>query len=1232
MTDATAVRLRIELRGDVVNSMPHSPFGSAGGRASSPCRMALAAAYRAPEPTCVPPLIDEARISPGLGANITNLACKLVRQVRAEQAHAFSVEALMKEFSLSSREGVALMCLAESLLRIPDWQTRDLLIRDKLSGSDWRAHIGASPSWFVNASAWGLMLTGKLVATHSEPGMAAALTRALARGGEPIIRQAMDLAMRLLGRQFVTGQTIEEALHHARPFEARGFLYSYDMLGEAAVTEADAVRYMASYRHAIEVIGAAQRGTGVYDRAGISVKLSALHPCYSYTQMPRVRGELYPRLRELAGLASRYGIGFNIDAEEADLLEPSLDLLEALTADSSLGDWQGLGFVIQAYQKRAPYAADYLLELAERSGRRLMIRLVKGAYWDSEIKHAQIDGLAGYPVYTRKAYTDVCYLACAKRLLARRDLVFPQFATHNAHTLSAVYHLAGADFKTGDYEFQCLHGMGEPLYGHVVGAVNLNRPCRVYAPVGTHETLLAYLVRRLLENGANSSFVHQLADASIPLEELIADPIKEAQSHGGAAHPKIVLPSDLYGSERRNSKGLDLSDATTRATLQQEIEESRAACFEAAPILASPPETDLARKAVHNPADHAEIVGYTRDATPHEIEAAMASAAEASERWGQTGAAERAAILDRCGGLIEQSMARLCTLLVREAGRTLPNAISEVREAADFCRYYGSQARALDARHKPLGPAVCISPWNFPLAIFTGQIAAALAAGNPVLAKPAEQAPLIAAEAVRLLRKGGIPREVLQLLPGAGATGAILVSDPRTQAVLFTGSTETARSIQRALASRGNIPFIAETGGQNAMIVDSSALPEQVVGDILASAFDSAGQRCSSLRVLCLQDSIADGVLGMLKGAMAELQLGDPVQIETGVGPVIDTEAQAALNAYIAAHKKSILFQVPVTAACAMGTFVSPTLLEIRSIGEVTHEVFGPILHVVRFERKGLERLIEGINATGYGLTLGIHSRIDETINFITSRAHAGNIYVNRNMIGAVVGVQPFGGEGLSGTGPKAGGPLMIRRLLRAGAPPKLDGTRDETKLDTFRAFMGWARAGAGGLLAGQARTELAALFKLYLETSPLPVEMALPGPVGEANRLRFLPRGRLLGIARTMTDTLHQFGAALATGNRLLLADGENLAPLKQHMPDPLRPHVEFLSHWQSASFDAVLLSDKAKQAEMLHWLSRRPGPIMQIVCGTPEFSLHRLVKEKTVSINTAAAGGNASLMTLGK
>ncbi|MGO9485873.1 MAG: bifunctional proline dehydrogenase/L-glutamate gamma-semialdehyde dehydrogenase PutA [Rhodomicrobium sp.] len=1203
---------------------------SVGGN-GMPGRAAIAAAYRTPEPVCVPPLIAEARVDPAASADIERLAGALIAKVRA-RGQQFGVEALMKEFALSSPEGVALMCLAESLLRIPDAHTRDLLIRDKLGHGDWASHVGASPSWFVNASAWGLLITGRLVATHSEPGMAAALTRAAARGGEPVIRQAMDLAMRLLGRQFVTGQTIEEALQHARHFEARGFFYSFDMLGEAAVTAGDAARYAASYAHAIAAIGASRRGSTIYGSPGISVKLSALHPRYSYTQPGRMWDELYPRLLNLALLASRYGIGFNIDAEEADRLEPSLDLLEALAADPALGNWQGLGFAVQAYQKRAPSVVDYLVSLADISKRRLMVRLVKGAYWDSEIKRAQVDGLEGYPVFTRKAYTDVCYLACAKRLLKRRDLVFAQFATHNAQTLSAVYHMAGPDFKTGDYEFQCLHGMGETLYGHVVGAGNLGRPCRIYAPVGTHETLLAYLVRRLLENGANSSFVHQLADEKTPIAELTADPVEEAANYGGARHPAIVLPQELFGAERRNSKGLDLSDARVREKLERAIEESRAAEFEAAPIVAAPLVRNGAQRQIVNPANHADIVGYASDAHALCIDGAMAAATAAAPKWAQTRIADRAAILEGAADLLERGAEQLCALIVREAGRTIPNAISEVREAADFCRYYASQSRALGPDHEPLGPTVCISPWNFPLAIFTGQIAAALAAGNPVLAKPAEQTPLIAAEAVRLLHEAGIPRDVLQLLPGAGEVGAALVADARTQAVLFTGSTGVAWAIQGALAGRGNIPLIAETGGQNAMIVDSSALPEQVVGDVLASAFDSAGQRCSGLRVLCLQDGIADRIAGMLTGAMAELRVGDPAKLETDIGPVIDGQAQAALNSYIAAHEKRILFQTPLPAECASGTFVAPTLLEIGSIAELKREVFGPVLHAIRFERSALPRLIEDIDATGYGLTLGIHSRIDETVDFIAARAHAGNIYANRNMIGAVVGVQPFGGEGLSGTGPKAGGPLMLHRLLRKGPLPDLRGKRGVAKPDALRIFAEWAEAGAGGVLKPGEHARLRKFLQLYRETSPAGQVLLLPGPVGEENRLLLLPRGCVLGIAGSAFDAVHQFAAALATGNRFVLALADGLAPLRNVLPSALHPHIEFASEWQKAAFDAVLLCDDARIAEVERVLAARPGAIVQIICGEPEFRLFRLIKEKCISVNTAAAGGNASLMTIGK
>jgi RHH-type proline utilization regulon transcriptional repressor/proline dehydrogenase/delta 1-pyrroline-5-carboxylate dehydrogenase len=1195
-----------------------------------PLRQRIAEAYRLPEPVCVPPLIVEACFSPALARSTAHLAEKLVEALRGERTHGFGIEALMKEFSLSSQEGVALMCLAESLLRIPDRGNRDRLIRDKLSRADWRAHAGASPSMFVNAAAWGLLITGKLVSTTSEEGLLAALTRVVARGGEPIVRASLGLAMRLLGQKFVTGQTIEEALRHAKPFEERGFSYSFDMLGEAAITAADAERYASAYEHAIHAIGQANAGKTVFEAAGISVKLSALHPRYSDVQMDRVWRDLYPRLLRLARLSSRYGIGFNIDAEEADRLDPSLDLIAALACEPDLKDWQGLGFVVQAYQKRAPFVIDYLIALAKHSGRRLMVRLVKGAYWDSEIKRAQVDGLCGYPVYTRKSYTDVCYLACAKRLLAHRDAIFPQFATHNAQTLAAIYYLAGDTFQLGDYEFQCLHGMGEGLYSHVVGARNLGRPCRIYAPVGNHDTLLAYLVRRLLENGANSSFVHQLVDGNVPVSELVADPVREAERHGGSPHPMIVEPSELFGTERKNSIGLDLSSRPERQAFLEALQASRARPpIEASPLVHGGVDGGRSKRTILNPADSADSPGTVSEASEADVESAKTAASAAADRWGKTAPSERADVLKKGADLFERERARLCALLVREGGKTLADASGEVRETVDFCRYYAAQLRSGFDEAQALGPAVCISPWNFPLAIFTGQIAAALAAGNPVLAKPAEQTPLVAFEAVRLLHEAGIPPDVLQLLPGGGEIGARLVADRRTKAVLFTGSTAVAKSIQRTLAARGDIPLIAETGGQNAMIVDSTALPEQVVADVLASAFNSAGQRCSALRVLCLQEEIADRVLAMLKGAMAELRLGDPSKADTDVGPVIDAEAQSALTAYIQRSHRKTLFQVPLPADCDRGTFVPPTLMAISAIAELQGEVFGPVLHTLRFRRDDLEGLLDAINATGYGLTMGVHSRIDETIACVIGRARAGNIYVNRNMIGAVVGVQPFGGEGLSGTGPKAGGPLYLKRLCRGATPLIVEPPLLRPELELYRA---WIENSAGDLLSPSKKETLVRDLEGYARQSLAFQDVVLPSPVGEDNRLRFVPRGRLFGLAGDLTDAVRQAGAALATGNSLLIDAPESVRAVFASLPDPLRSWVRFTDDLSGADVDGILVSDGTNTAEVHVTVSERDGPIIPFVSESPRFEMSRLVKERTVTINTAAAGGNAQLLALAK
>ncbi|MCY0389154.1 trifunctional transcriptional regulator/proline dehydrogenase/L-glutamate gamma-semialdehyde dehydrogenase [Robbsia sp. Bb-Pol-6] len=1256
-----------DLPGDEAAHHPFMEFAQ-GVQPQSVMRAAITAAYRRPEPECVPFLIGHARLPAALAAQVRTLATRLVEALRGKQTGG-GVEGLIHEFSLSSQEGVALMCLAEALLRIPDRATRDALIRDKISRGNWKSHVGNAPSMFVNAATWGLMLTGKLVATNSETSLSAALTRMIGKGGEPLIRKGVDMAMRLMGEQFVTGETISEALANSRKFETRGFRYSYDMLGEAATTEADAQRYFESYEQAIHAIGKASNGRGIYEGPGISIKLSALHPRYSRAQYDRMTGELLPRVRALALLARRYDIGLNIDAEEADRLEISLDLLEALCFDEALAGWNGIGFVVQAYQKRCPYVLDYIIDLARRSRHRLMIRLVKGAYWDSEIKRAQVDGLEGYPVYTRKVYTDVSYLACAKKLLAATDAVYPQFATHNAHTLSAIYHLAGQNYYPGQYEFQCLHGMGEPLYEEVTNREKLNRPCRVYAPVGTHETLLAYLVRRLLENGANTSFVNRIADTSLSVDDLITDPVEDALKIAppGAPHAKIPLPRQLYGTERPNSMGLDLSNEHRLASLSSALLNGVGMPWQAAPMLDGGDGANGAGVArdVRNPADHRDVVGHVIDATPADVDAALAHAVAAAPIWQSTPPAERADCLARAADLLEAQMPALLGLIVREAGKSLSNAVAEVREAVDFLRYYGAQVRSefSNDTHRPLGPVVCISPWNFPLAIFIGQVAAALAAGNTVLAKPAEQTPLIAAQGIRILREAGVPAGAVQLLPGDGETvGAGLVGDARTRAVMFTGSTDVARHIARTLSARLDpngkpIPFIAETGGQNAMIVDSSALAEQVVADVLQSSFDSAGQRCSALRVLCLQEDAADRILTMLKGAMQELTVGNPDRLSTDVGPVIDAEAKRTIDAHVAAMRARgfAVHQVAVPApAAAGGTFVPPTLIEIDTLGSLTREIFGPVLHVVRYRRTALDVLLASIRDTGYGLTLGIHTRIDETISHVVGQARVGNIYVNRNVIGAVVGVQPFGGEGLSGTGPKAGGALYLYRLLAtrpAGLPAALGAsataassaasasvgtasTRNAVEASTpLRQYRDWLRQAGDIAIASRCDDYLA---------RPLDgLSVQLAGPTGERNTYSLGARGTVLCVPMTELGARAQFAAVLATGNRALFdgGPGKAFAAHLGQVPGLGARVAAAQDDLARDAFDAALFEGDGDALRTLsRQLAERDGPIVTVQ-GLPagaiedgeDYILERLLLERSVSVNTAAAGGNANLMTIG-
>ncbi len=1239
---------------------PASAFCDGPGDRSA-LRRAITAAWRRPEPEAVARLLAAAPRSAAAQQETDALARRLAQHLRDRRrgaGRAGLVQALLQEYALSSQEGVALMCLAEALLRIPDAATRDALIRDKIARGHWLAHAGRSESIFVNAATWGLLVTGKLVATHSEAGLSSLLTRLIGKGGEPLIRKGVDMAMRMMGEQFVTGETIADALDHARELESQGFRYSYDMLGEAALTAEDAARYRQSYEHAIHAIGRASAGRGVYEGPGISIKLSALHPRYSRAQRDRVMNELYPVVRELTLLARRYDIGLNIDAEEADRLELSLDLLERLCFEPALAGWQGIGFVIQAYQKRCPEVIDFVIDLAERSQHRLMVRLVKGAYWDSEIKRAQIDGLAGYPVYTRKAHTDLSYLACASKLLRAGAHIYPQFATHNAHTLAAIYVMADpATYRPGQYEFQCLHGMGEPLYEHVVGDPapgRLGRPCRIYAPVGTHETLLAYLVRRLLENGANTSFVNRIADPTIPIESLVEDPVTTIEALAtrdgsvGLPHPSIPLPAALYGAVRVNSAGIDLASEDALQALAAALQDSASRAWSAQPMLAVDAGPPGAWKEVLNPADHRDIVGQVREATVDEVATAIAAAQAAWPDWAATAPAQRAALLERAADLLNDRQPVLLGVLSREAGKTCANGIAEVREAVDFLRYYAAQVRRefTNDTHRALGPVVCISPWNFPLAIFLGQVAAALAAGNTVLAKPAEQTPLIAAEAVRLLWQAGMPRGAVQLLPGRGETvGAALVGDARVQGVLFTGSTDVARLLQRTLAQRLGrdgrpVPLIAETGGQNAMVVDSSALVEQVVADVMASAFDSAGQRCSALRVLCVQEETAERLLHMLKGAMSEARIGDPSRLATDIGPVIDAEARDGIERHVATlrdHGRQVhRLGRADDALMPHGTYVMPTLIELGDLGELQREVFGPVLHVLRYRRRDLDLLIHQINATGYGLTLGVHTRIDETVDRVVERAHAGNVYVNRNMVGAVVGVQPFGGEGLSGTGPKAGGPLYLYRLLSArpddvlqramaGADAAVPAS-GRTALDLLSR---WARA--------QQREALADACERFSARSRAGPTRTLTGPTGERNVYTLVPREAVLCLAADDADHLVQLAAVVAVGSLAVWPADPRTEALLATLPAELRAFIALARDWQAptVTYDAALHhgpADSLRQAA--EKIAARSGPIVSVrglAPGDTDVPLEALVIERVVSINTAAAGGNATLMTIG-
>jgi RHH-type proline utilization regulon transcriptional repressor/proline dehydrogenase/delta 1-pyrroline-5-carboxylate dehydrogenase len=1024
-------------------------FIRAPGKApQSPVGAAINARYLADEAECVRDLIALARPEQAQAQAVSALALELVEAVRANRTRKGGLDAFLRQYDLGSREGVILMCLAEALLRIPDADTADKLIADKIASGNWAEHLGDSDSLFVNASTWGLMLTGRLVRPDPEdvrnPG--AVLSRLATRLGEPVVRAALKQAMRIMGHQFVMGRNIEEALDRAREGDNQRYRYSFDMLGEAAMTGADALRYCAAYSHAIARIGADRTENADEASPSISVKLSALFPRYEFAQRERVLAELAPRVIQLVAEARAARVALTIDAEEADRLELSLELIDRVLLAPASAGWSGFGLAVQAYQKRAPDVLRWLIRRAQETRRRLNVRLVKGAYWDSEIKRAQERGLAGYPVFTRKPSTDVSYLACARLLIDAGDEIYPQFATHNAHTVASIIVMARERGRR--FEFQSLHGMGEELYAEIVGAEKRGLPCRVYAPVGAHEDLLPYLVRRLLENGANTSFVNRIIDERLPAAEIAADPIAQVEAFDSIAHPRIPLPRALFGTERVNSAGINLADGRELAALAEAAAPAIQAFWHAGPIVGGR-ELDGAEHTITNPANRQETVGTVAHADETIVDSAIVAAAAAQVDWNRAGGATRAAALERAADAFEAHRGELVALAVREAGKTVPDSLSEVREAVDFLRYYAAQARrefteplrlpgptgeSNELRLEGRGVFGCISPWNFPLAIFTGQVAAALAAGNSVLAKPAEPTPLIAARAVQLLHEGGVPGDVLHFVPGPGSrVGARMTSDPRIAGIVFTGSTETAWRIQKSLADReGPIAtLIAETGGQNAMLVDSSALPEQVVADVVQSAFNSAGQRCSALRVLFLQEEIADRVLRLLAGFMDELELGDPALLATDVGPVIDTASQAMLEEHAAAITQGAPWSHRGRRDSwhERGTFVAPLAVEIDNLSRLTREVFGPVLHVTRYSSSAIDKVVEAINATGFGLTLGIHTRIDSVAQDLARRLRVGNVYVNRNMIGAVVGVQPFGGCGLSGTGPKAGGPHYLHRF-----------------------------------------------------------------------------------------------------------------------------------------------------------------------------------------------------------
>ena len=1201
-------------------------------------RLGMRSAYLADEQVCIESLLTGLDLAAETREAMSAQAAELVRQVRNHSSPTM-MEKFLGEYGLSTKEGVALMCMAEALLRVPDKATIDALIEDKVQAGDWSSHLGHSNSSLINSSTWALLVTGKLLAPVDADKLGSTMRSLVKRVGEPLVRKAVAQAMKELGSQFVLGRTMKEATHRAKKLTTQGYTHSYDMLGEAARTAEDAARYFDAYSKAIADLAPHCNDDDIRNNPGISVKLSALHPRYEWGQRDRVLTELVPKVLALALQAKVANMGFNIDAEEADRLDISLDVIAAVLAAPELAGWNGFGIVVQAFSKRAPWVLDWLYELAKGLDRKIMVRLVKGAYWDAEIKRAQVMGLKGFPVFTRKANTDLSYLACAKQILTMNDRIYAQFATHNAHSVAAILQLADASQA---YEFQRLHGMGESLHASVMAQGGVR--CRVYAPVGAHQDLLAYLVRRLLENGANSSFVHQLVNPEIAPETIAQDPINavlERLNQGlSCGSHAIVQPKDLFaqegGSYRKNAKGWDITDAPTVEGMQVERAHLAQERWQAMPIVANGSGAEGAPEWVINPATDDEQVGQVFLTSKEQLEAAIIAAPQGQAQWLAMPIAQRVACFEKVADLYEANATELFAILTREAGKNWLDAVGELREAVDFARFY-AQEMAATPYNQGLGVVSCISPWNFPLAIFSGQIFAALAAGNAVLAKPASQTNLVAYRAVQLMHEAGIPAAAVQFLPGGSKeVGAPITSDARVSGVCFTGSTPTAQHINRVMATHlaADAVMIAETGGINAMIVDSSALPEQVVRDVLASAFQSAGQRCSALRMLYVQEDIADKVLHMLYGAMDELTIGNPWHLNTDVGPVIDAAAKTKIEKHITEHatKGNLLKQLSAPKA---GLFVGPAVIKLNGIEDLSEEIFGPVLHVATFAAKGLAKLIDTINAQGYGLTFGVHTRVDARVEQLVKGVHAGNTYVNRNQIGAVVGSQPFGGEGLSGTGPKAGGPQYVQRLRKpqlvqaatpSGSIVSLGQVQHAIDSLSAKALDQWQNSSdrlsqLTHVFGGQA-SRLQDLCRNVI---------LLPGPTGELNQLSTVARGIVLCLGPGRQAALLQAQTALAQGNGVVLVANDLNLPNSDLPLVVIKGQLSATDITQLSGYHAIAANSHGPYQQQLRLaLANKLGPLLPLISETAD--PQRYTMERHLCIDTTAAGGNASLIAAGE